>query len=297
MEYDESISIDALRESLLDEIVKSVGLPQTKFWRTIFSPFFWIPTQRFSHVGARFDAIVARSGFHDAMRDLQSFFVHDVKVSGIENIPLSGPVLVLSNHPGTYDAVVLSAQIPRDDVKIVASDIPFIEKMKSANRHFLFATRDTFKRMVVIRQAVDHLKNDGVVIIFPSGHIDPEPAFLDVAMGEIENWSQAINIFLHKAPDTRIVVALVSNVLAERYFRNPLTRLRKELRDRQRIGEFLQVIDQLVFRKRFKHVPVVTFARPFVLEDIGAEKDISRLIPYVKSQAREMMQLHIKKRN
>lgn len=293
IDFDQSISIDELRESLIDEIVKSVGLPQTKFWRKVFSPIFWLPTQRFSHVGARFDAIVARSGFHDAMQDLQSFFVQDVDAEGVEHIPGTGPLLILSNHPGTYDAVVLSAQIPRDDVKIVASDIPFIEKMKSSNRHFLFATRDTHKRMLVIRQAVDHLRRDGVVIIFPSGHMDPEPAFLNEAMDEIDNWSRAINIFLQKAPDTHVQLALVSNVMAERYFRNPLTRLRKQLRDRQRIGEFLQVMSQLVSRKQFEHVPFVTFGEPFTLEDINAREDIERLLPHVKSLAREMMDVHL----
>ena len=293
LQYDQSISIDELRESLIDEIVKSIGLPQTKFWRRIFSPIFWLPTHRFSQVGARFDAIVANRGFHDAMQDLQAFFVNDVDASGVENIPEAGPLLMLSNHPGTYDAVILSAQVRRNDVKIVASDIPFIEKMKTVKRHFLFATRDTYKRMVVIRQAIEHLHNDGVVIIFPSGHIDPEPAFLSEAMDELENWSKAIEIFVKKVPKTLIQVALVSNVLAEKYFRHPFTKLRKQLRDRQRIGEFLQVMRQLVLHKRFDHIPKVSFGKPFTIADIGADKDLTLLLPYVKNLAREMMSYHL----
>ena len=115
-------------------------------------------------------------------------------------------------------------------------------------------------------------------------------------MDEIDNWSRAINIFLQKAPDTQVQVALVSNVLAERYFRNSLTRLRKRLRDRQRIGEFLQVMSQLVSRKQFEHVPFVTFGEPFTLECINARNNIERLLPHVKNLAREMMLLHIKRR-
>ena len=34
-----SVSIDELRASLVDEIIKSVGLPRTPFWRKVFFPF------------------------------------------------------------------------------------------------------------------------------------------------------------------------------------------------------------------------------------------------------------------
>jgi len=295
IEDDLSVSIEELRASLVDEIIKSVGLPRTQFWRKIFAPIFWLPTDRLSRVGANFDALVAKSGFYRAMRNLQAFFVGNVNVQGAEDIPINGPLLVVTNHPGTYDAVIVSAQVGRDDLKIVASDIPFIEKMKSASQNFLFAKRDIYKRMVVIKKVVSHLQRGGAVLIFPSGHIDPEPAFLKEAMEELDSWSRAIEIFLRKAPETTVQVGIVSNVLSRSYFKNPLTRLRKKLRDRQRIGEFLQVIEQLVFRKKFKGEPKVTFAPPFKLDDIGqtTEEGLNALLPYTIKEAKRLMKDHI----
>ena len=70
METDQHISVHELRQSLIDEIIKSVGLPRTPFWRKIFSPIFWLPTDRFSRFGSKFDALVAKSGFNKAVRKM-----------------------------------------------------------------------------------------------------------------------------------------------------------------------------------------------------------------------------------
>ena len=293
METDQYTSVHELRQSLIDEIIKSVGLPRTPFWQKIFSPIFWLPTDRFSRFGSKFDALVAKSGFNKAIQNALAFFVGDVEVHGKDNIPKNGPLLVVSNHPGTYDAVMITAQLPRDDVKIVSSGIPFIQKMKNANSHFLFATRDTYKRMVVIKRAIRHLKSGGAILIFPSGHIDPEPAFIPKAMQELETWSRVVEIFLSKVPETTIQVAIVSNVLSQKHFKNPLTRLRKHWRDRQRIAEFIQVINQLIFRRKFYDVPKITFAKAFGMQEISKSGEMKVIMPYVIARAKETMTHHI----
>jgi len=293
METDQYISINELRLSLIDEIIKSVGLPRTPFWRKVFSPIFWLPTDRFSRFGSSFDALVAKSGFNKAIKNALTFFVGDVEVHGGNNIPKTGPLLVVSNHPGTYDSVVIAAHLQRDDVKIVSSDIPFIQKMRNANRHFLFTTRDIYKRMIVIKRAIRHLKRGGAILIFPSGHIDPEPAIMPEAMKELEMWSRVVEIFLDKVPETNIQVAIVSNVLSPKYLKNPLTRLRKHWRNRQRIAEFLQVIDQMVFRRKFHDIPKITFAEAFGLKEINESGNTKAIMPYVITRAKEMMALHI----
>jgi len=293
METDQNVSINELRLSLIDEIIKSVGLPRTPFWRKIFSPIFWLPTDRFSRFGSHFDELVAKSGFSKAIKNALAFLVGDVEVYGGDNIPRKGPLLVVSNHPGTYDAVVIAAHLPRDDVKIVSSDIPFIQKMRNANRHFLFTTRDTYKRMIVIKRAIRYLKSGGAILIFPSGHIDPEPAFMPEAMKELETWSRVVEIFLSKVPETNIQVAIVSNVLSPKYLKNPLTRLRKHWRDRQRIAEFIQVLNQLVFLRKFHDIPKITFAEAFGLKDISENGRTKDLMPYVIARAKEMMVQHI----
>jgi len=293
MEVDQYVSINELRLSLIDEIIKSVGLPRTPFWQKVFSPIFWLPTDRFSRFGSNFDKLVAKSGFNKAINNALSFLVGDVEVHGANNIPKKGPLLVVSNHPGTYDSVTVVAQIPRDDVKIVSSGIPFIQKMRNVNSHFLFTTRDTYKRMIVIKRAIRHLNSGGAIFIFPSGHIDPEPTFMAGAMEELETWSRVVEIFLRKVPETYIQIAIVSNMLSPKYIKNPLTLLRKHWRDRQRIAEFIQVINQLIFRRKFHNTPKITFAKAFGLKEIKENGSTKAVMPYVIARAKEMMALHI----
>jgi hypothetical protein len=88
-------------------------------------------------------------------------------------------------------------------------------------------------------------------------------------------------------------VAIVSNVLSRKHFKNLLTRLQKHWRDRQRIAEFIQVINQLVFRRKFRNIPKITFAEAFGLKDISESGSTKAIMPYVIARAKEMMANHI----
>ncbi len=282
-----------LRKALLDEIVRAVGLPITNFWRKMVEVLFWIPIKRFSQLGAYFDKMVYQHGFSKAVDISLKLLVNDIKILDDVAVPETGPLLVISNHPGTYDALCLAAKLPRDDVKIVSSNIPFLKIMKNANDHFLFTSVDNYVRMLVIRNAIRHLEKGGAVIMFPSAHMDPEPAFMPGAMEALDEWSRSIEIFVKKVPETVVQVAVVSRVIIPKYLAHPITRVRKGRRERQRIAEFLQVINQMVYKKKFNQVPLVSFAQPFSLGQISAEKDINKLLPYSIARAKELMQNHL----
>jgi len=282
-----------LRKALLDEIVRAVGLPITNFWRKTVELLFWVPINRFSKLGAYFDKMVYQHGFSKAVDISLKLLVSDIEILNDMDVPKTGPLLVISNHPGTYDALCLAAKLPRDDVKIVSSNIPFLKIMKNANDHFLFTSVDNYVRMLVIRNAIRHLEKGGAVIMFPSAHMDPEPAFMPGAMEALDEWSRSIEIFVRKVPETVVQVAVVSRVLIPKYLANPITRVRKGRRERQRIAEFLQVVNQMIYKKKFNQVPLVSFAQPFSLEQISAEKDISKLLPYSIARAKELMYDHL----
>jgi hypothetical protein len=282
-----------LRKALLDEIVKAVGLPISNFWRKFVEVVFWLPISRFSKLGSYFDQMVFQHGFSKAVDISLKLLVRDIQVLGEVKAPATGPLLVLSNHPGTYDALCLAAKLPRDDVKIVSSNIPFLKKMKNVNDHFLFGSVDSYVRMLVIRNAIRHLEKGGAVIIFPSGHMDPEPAFMPGAMQALDEWSKSMEVFVSKVPETTVQVAIVSKVLTPRYLLHPLTHVRKGRRERQRIAEFLQIINQMVYHKKFNQVPLVSFADPFKLEDISQEKNIETLLPFTIEQASVLMRDHV----
>lgn len=289
----ENVSANDLRKALLSEIVRAAGLPDKAVWRKFINAIFWLPAKRFSELGSYFDKLVYQHGFRKAIDISLRLLVEDIKTIGEVHVPEKGPLLIVSNHPGTYDALCLAAKLPRDDVKIVSSNISFLKIMKNTNDHFLFTTIDTYVRMITIRNAIRHLEKGGALIIFPSGHMDPEPGFMDGAMEALDEWSKSIEVFLHKVPETVVQVAVVSHVLEKRFLANPVTHIRKGRRERQRIAEFLQVVNQMVHKRKFNLIPLVSFAEPFTMEDINDQNGASELLPYIINQAKQLMPAHL----
>jgi len=100
-------------------------------------------------------------------------FNFSFKESQLENIPTSGRVVIISNHPlGSLDAFVLLKMISkvRHDVKIVAND--YLAEFKSIES--LLITINNFKDKQTkesISKIYSHLENDGALIIFPAGEV------------------------------------------------------------------------------------------------------------------------------
>ncbi len=100
-------------------------------------------------------------------------FNYSLSESELENIPTSGRVVIVSNHPlGSLDGFSLLKLIGkvRPDVKIVAND--FLAEFKSIES--LLITINNFKDKQTkesISNIYDHLNNDGALIIFPAGEV------------------------------------------------------------------------------------------------------------------------------
>ncbi|QFR50153.1 lysophospholipid acyltransferase family protein [Sulfurimonas lithotrophica] len=103
------------------------------------------------------------------------YFNFDFLISDneLENIPTSGRVVIIANHPlGSLDAFVLLKLIGRvrPDVKIVAND--FLAEFKSIES--LLITINNFKNTQTkesIHKMYSHLEDEGALIIFPAGEV------------------------------------------------------------------------------------------------------------------------------
>jgi putative hemolysin len=110
--------------------------------------------------------------FVDAVLD---FFDFDYTVSSndIQNIPTSGKVVIIANHPlGGLDALCLLRLVSqvRQDIKIIAND--FLAGFDALNS--LLITIDNFKEKQSksdIKKIYEALKNEEAVIIFPAGEV------------------------------------------------------------------------------------------------------------------------------
>ena len=132
---------------------------------------------------AEVDRRVALNGIVAAAQWLLTQIVTGIDARGTEHIPRTGPVLIASNHPGAYDIVALIAGIGRDDIKIIASGVPFTRSLIATSPHLIYVNPDNLgapDRMVAIRSGIRHLQDGGALLIYPTGIVDPDP---DIAPG------------------------------------------------------------------------------------------------------------------
>lgn len=285
--------IDELRRLISDEIIHAVGLKASWWTRKIFWNLFHTPAERFARIGAAFNQWVEEHDFRHAARSLLPRFVGRIEARGHEAIPSDGPLLIASNHPGTYDALVIASHLPRNDLKIVAQRIPFLVGLPRVKQHMIFTTPDAHVRMSVFRASLRHLASGGSLLIFPSGHIDPDPSVLPGARQEVDNWSRSIEMMLQRVPHANLLVTIVSGVVARACAQNPLTRLRKAPLDRRRLAEFIQIIQQMFFERKFALLPKVTFAPPAPLAWLREQAGSSDVLDRIKLIAHGLLDEHM----
>lgn len=283
-----------LTRILSGELFRALGFNRGGFLSKTLSPLVRNPIRRFAEIAVGFDNRVTNLGFQAASRWIMPNFAKDVIAIGAETIPRHGPLLVTSNHPGAYDSLVIASNLPRDDIKIVVNlPLDFISELPSTLHHFLYAPFDPHVRMGVVRSAISHLKNGGSLLIFASGRIDPDPACMPDAEKELEYWSRSLEIMIRQVPSTNLLITIVSGILAPRYVNHVLTKFRRERPDKQRISEFMQVINQMLSPGKLLQAPTVSFAKPipaFNLLKAGKSTDIMQ---YLVSQAKKLLAEHV----
>lgn len=281
-----------LRRSLIDELVKLLGLSPSGLPRHLLNPVLFPTANAFAKIASSFDRIVEQAGFRDAAGWALSHFANKVDVLGLEHIPQEGPLLVVSNHPGSVDALAIASQLPRQDLKIVVSGIPFVQKLRSAAEHIIFATSDAHERMAAVRSIIRQLEAGGSLLIFPTGTVDPDPAIMPGASEALRQWSPSLEIILRRVPETNLLVTIVSGVLSPRFLQNPLTRIRKGIRDRQKMAEFLQIAQQLFLPRSLTLVPQISFAEPITPGQLVEPDPSCGILPRVIARAQELLVQH-----
>jgi hypothetical protein len=289
---DQGDRVRDLRRSLTDDLMRLLGLPKEGLQRTLLDPFLWLPAHTFSRLADTFDRTVEQLGLREACHWALSKFALDAYVKGEETIPSEGPLLIAANHPGTIDGLAIASYVPRPDLKIVVTGIPFVQKLRSTAKHLIFATFDPYQRMTTIRSIIRQLDAGGALLIFPTGTVDPDPDIMPGAHEALEEWSPSLELILKKVPQTQVLLTIVSGVLNPSFLRNPLARLHKGLRERQKVAEFLQVAQQLLFPKSLSLLPRVSFAPPFTVPQIHHLGGSKLILQAVIEKAQHLLAEH-----
>jgi hypothetical protein len=288
----ETNQVEELSTNIIDDLFRSVGFSATGWPRRLFGPLLWPPALRAAKLAATFDEYVAQSGICEAARWILPRFVNDVEVRGAEHIPEEGPVLIASNHPGTYDALAIASRLVRKDLKLVVSGIPAFRGLAFTRQQLIYATNDAHVRMSVAREVIRHLEDGGALLIFPTGKMDPDPAVLPGAQESLARWSPSLELVLRKVPQTHLVVTIVSGVIAPSCLRNPIARLQKEIKRQQELAEFIQVIQQLFFGIRDTLIPRITFGEPLTAAELTSQDAPPGSLKAIIENAQHLLATH-----
>ncbi len=283
--------VEALTQYITDEIFKLFRQSPQSWARQTLGPLFHFPTHRFAQVACTFDRYVVEYGFREAAYRILPVFARAIEAHNAESIPTEGPLLITSNHPGTCDSLVIASNIPRPDLKIVATGVPFMQGLKNAANHLIYTTLDVHERMMVVRKVIRHLKEGGAVLIFPSGRIDPDPELNPRAADDLGKWSPSIEVMLRHVPQTRVLLTVVSGVLSTRIRNNPLLKLLGDDHRQRSVAEFLQVIQQMILPNSLNVTPQVSFADPLTTDDLQGFG--SGLLEGMIEHTRTLMEEHL----
>ena len=264
------VMMDRLVFAIITEIMGIMSLRDKPWARPVLGSVLQLPVRLLAEKLMRLEENVAAQGWSAAMGMFLSDFVTDYRVRGLENVPKTGPLLVVCNHPGSYDMPILSTVMGRDDLKIIASDISIVRQLPNVMEHFIFISRDPHKSMLTVRSALRHLHGGGGVLIFPRGEVEPDQDVTPGALPDFERWSPSPELFLRKVPQTRVLVVFAKGVLSPRWFQSLFVRMWKKPARRQKVAEVFQVVQQLIGKKGFSLTPSLSFSPLFTVDDLGS---------------------------
>jgi hypothetical protein len=256
--------LETLIELNIQDFMAAGGLAQIPFGRGLLRALLRPAAARFARNLIEYDHEVGAGGLERGGRTLIKRYATGLRVAG--QVPRTGPVFILANHPGLTDTVALFAAIARPDLKLLALDRPFLKALPNTAERLFMLPDDPPGRLAMIRAAATYLRRGGALLTFPAGEIEPDPLALPGAVESLSNWSESIGVFARFAPRAQLVTAIVSGVLNPAAQQNPIIRLRKDRRQREFLGATLQILWPAYRR----NVVQVAFSPPFAAADLIA---------------------------
>jgi hypothetical protein len=277
------------RERVIDEIVRAMGLAPSGPARGLIGPLFRLPAGRFAGLLARADAEAVRFGLPGAARSALTDLALRPVVRGADRIPKDGPLVIASNHPGSYDSLAIMAAVPRRDLKVVISDAGLTRAFPAASGSFIFTPLTAAGGSRALRESLRHLAAGGSLLIFPHTEVEPDPEVQPGAREALSDWSPSLELMLRRVPGARLQLAIASGILLARFARSPLVKLRRREAQRRKLAEVLQIVWQMLFPERVRPVIHLSFGAPFGLDDLPA----GAAMPAVIEAAGRLLEDHL----
>jgi hypothetical protein len=243
IETDEAEQLRILTHNNSKDLIAAFKLDQVRWARGLLEMLCWVPASRFSRQIAAFDRIAGTEGLPAAGQFIVDRFARSFTVSGREHVPADGPVIVVSNHPGMADAMALWTALGRQDIRIIAAERPLLHAVPNTSRHLIYVDEHSAHgRTTSLRAAAAHLRAGGLLLTFPAGHIEPDPAVRSDAAASLERWASSVALLARLAPQAAVLPAAVGGVISASALRNPAARVFKSQKDRDWAAATLQIL-------------------------------------------------------
>jgi hypothetical protein len=278
-----------LRRRILDEISYALGATKNGFVRNLLPLIINHPATKMAQIIANFYYHVVNDGISPGAKITLPCFNVTVTSRGDTQIPKTGPLLLVSNHPGGLDSLGIISIIPRNDFKVLVSDVNFLRDLDRENLFFIYVDFKSQGGMLALREAIDHLHKGGVVLLFAHGEVEPDPECIPGALESINDWSSSIEIMLRKVPNTVLQILSVSGAILPKFFNNPIARIRKSVETRQKLAEFMQTINSVIKPRPTKVNIHISVSKP----DTFGKFAKGNLMPEVVSRAQLAMNNHL----
>ena len=123
--------------------------------------------------------------------------------------------------------------------------------------------------MALVRQVSAHLKNGGATLTFPAGHIEPDPDVYPGAVNSLQDWTDSVGVFVRMAPNAAILPVLVRNVVAVKYAKHWLLKIKKTKEEREKLATALQLLGMILFDEKPVTV-TVQIGNPIYVKELGS---------------------------
>lgn len=230
------------------------GLGKSRIGRTLLQTVLSAQVNRFATNMAAFNTELVTQGLDVAAQQLCARYGGRVIAEGLQNVPKSGPLLLVSNHPGMFDTLAIFATLDRPDLRVVARPQPLLGLIGSLAPYLLMLPDEGAGRTGGLRQVLQALRENQTLLLYPAGHLEPEPMLVgrhglndSASLEPLVSWSNGIGTMVKLAVrqgiPLQVVPVSLTGVLSVQTWRwfGPLLKLRKSLRGREDLTAVLQV--------------------------------------------------------
>jgi 1-acyl-sn-glycerol-3-phosphate acyltransferase len=230
------------------------GLGKSRLGRTLLQTVLSAQVNRFATNMAAFNTELVTQGLAEAAHQLCARYGGRVIAEGLHHVPKSGPLLLVSNHPGMFDTLAIFATLDRPDLRVVARPQPLLGLLGSLAPYLLMLPDEGAGRTGGLRQVLQALRANQTLLLYPAGHLEPEPLWIGrhglndpASLEPLVPWSNGIGTMVKLAVrqgiPLQVMPVSLSGVLSVQTWRwfGPILKLRTSLRGREDLTAVLQV--------------------------------------------------------